>query len=168
VASRFQCSTHQAASPVDRWSSAAHRCLPVHVAEPKQGAGTLSGHSAMSARCPVCRKADTTGRFMRSCPKARTIACLLAAATSLVDHADNALAQAQPCGSKEYAHNAYHRLRGRFGQAHGQALLEALGRNSLCVSNCRRTVAPEIDQGQKWLPPIRPHIGGHVYRATAS
>jgi hypothetical protein len=44
---------------------------------------------------------------MRSCPKARTIACLLAAATSLVDHADNALAQAQPCGSKEYAHNAY-------------------------------------------------------------
>ena len=40
-------------------------------------------------------------------PKARTIAFLVAAATSLVDHTDGALAQAQPCRSKEYAHNAY-------------------------------------------------------------
>jgi uncharacterized protein YigE (DUF2233 family) len=40
-------------------------------------------------------------------PKARTIAFLLLAATSLVDHSDSALAQAQPCRSKEYAHNAY-------------------------------------------------------------
>src|SRR6266403_2324214 len=40
-------------------------------------------------------------------PKTRTIAFLLLAATSLVDHNDSALAQAQPCRSKEYAHNAY-------------------------------------------------------------
>jgi uncharacterized protein YigE (DUF2233 family) len=40
-------------------------------------------------------------------PKARIIAFLVAAATSLVDHNDGALAQAQPCHSREYAHNAY-------------------------------------------------------------
>src|SRR6516165_3625428 len=41
-------------------------------------------------------------------PKARTIAFLVAAATtSLFDHNDSALAQAQPCRSREYAHNAY-------------------------------------------------------------
>jgi uncharacterized protein YigE (DUF2233 family) len=40
-------------------------------------------------------------------PKAGTIALLVAAATSLVDPTDSALAQAQPCRSKEYAHNAY-------------------------------------------------------------
>jgi uncharacterized protein YigE (DUF2233 family) len=39
--------------------------------------------------------------------KARTIAFLVLAATSLVDHNDSAVAQAQPCRSKEYAHNAY-------------------------------------------------------------
>jgi uncharacterized protein YigE (DUF2233 family) len=39
--------------------------------------------------------------------KTLTIAFLLAAATSLVDHTDTALAQTQPCRSKEYAHNAY-------------------------------------------------------------
>src|SRR5262245_63657108 len=40
-------------------------------------------------------------------PKARTIAFLVAAATSLVDHTDSALAlaQAQPCGSREYANS---------------------------------------------------------------
>ena len=41
-------------------------------------------------------------------PKARTIAFLVAAATTtLFDHNDSALAQAQPCRSREYAHNAY-------------------------------------------------------------
>jgi uncharacterized protein YigE (DUF2233 family) len=35
------------------------------------------------------------------------IALLVAAATSLVGHYDSALAQAQPCRSREYAHNAY-------------------------------------------------------------
>jgi uncharacterized protein YigE (DUF2233 family) len=40
-------------------------------------------------------------------PKARTIAFLVAAAISLVDHNDSARAQAQPCRSREYAHNAY-------------------------------------------------------------
>src|SRR5262249_13462898 len=40
-------------------------------------------------------------------PKARTIAFLVVATTSLVDHNDSALAQAQPCRSREYAHNAY-------------------------------------------------------------
>src|SRR5262245_62869130 len=40
-------------------------------------------------------------------PKASTIALLVAAATTLVDPTDRALAQAQPCRSKEYAHNAY-------------------------------------------------------------
>ena len=40
-------------------------------------------------------------------PKTRTIAFLVAAATSLVDHNDSALAQTQPCRSREYAHNAY-------------------------------------------------------------
>src|SRR5262245_62666428 len=41
-------------------------------------------------------------------PKASTIAFLVAAATtSLFDHNDSALAQAQPCRSREYAHNAY-------------------------------------------------------------
>ena len=40
-------------------------------------------------------------------PKARMIALLVAAATSLVGHYDSALAQAQPCRSREYAQNAY-------------------------------------------------------------
>jgi uncharacterized protein YigE (DUF2233 family) len=40
-------------------------------------------------------------------PKARTIAFLVVAATSLVDHNESALAQAQPCRAREYAHNAY-------------------------------------------------------------
>jgi uncharacterized protein YigE (DUF2233 family) len=40
-------------------------------------------------------------------PKARTVAFLVVAATSLVGHRDSALAQAQPCRSKEYAQNAY-------------------------------------------------------------
>jgi uncharacterized protein YigE (DUF2233 family) len=40
-------------------------------------------------------------------PKVRTIAFLVAAATSLVDHNDSALAQAQPCHAREYVHNAY-------------------------------------------------------------
>ena len=40
-------------------------------------------------------------------PKARTIAFLVLAATSFVDHNDVALAQVHPCRSKEYAHNAY-------------------------------------------------------------
>jgi uncharacterized protein YigE (DUF2233 family) len=41
-------------------------------------------------------------------PKARTIAFLVATAiTSLFDHNDGARAQAQPCRSGEYAHNAY-------------------------------------------------------------
>jgi uncharacterized protein YigE (DUF2233 family) len=40
-------------------------------------------------------------------PKVRTIAFLVLAATSLVDHNDSAVAQAQPCRSKEYALNAY-------------------------------------------------------------
>jgi uncharacterized protein YigE (DUF2233 family) len=40
-------------------------------------------------------------------PKVRTIAFLVLAATSLVDHNDSAVAQAQPCRSKEYAYNAY-------------------------------------------------------------
>jgi uncharacterized protein YigE (DUF2233 family) len=40
-------------------------------------------------------------------PKVRMITFLVLAATSLVDHNDSAVAQAQPCRSKEYAHNAY-------------------------------------------------------------
>ena len=43
----------------------------------------------------------------RDMRKARTIAFIVAAATSLVDRTDSALAQAHPCRSKEYAHNAY-------------------------------------------------------------
>jgi uncharacterized protein YigE (DUF2233 family) len=39
-------------------------------------------------------------------PKATRIAFLVLAATSLVD-SNSALAQVQPCRSKEYAHNAY-------------------------------------------------------------
>jgi uncharacterized protein YigE (DUF2233 family) len=39
--------------------------------------------------------------------KTITAAFLLVAATSLVDHNDNALAQAQPCRSRDYAHNPY-------------------------------------------------------------
>jgi uncharacterized protein YigE (DUF2233 family) len=35
------------------------------------------------------------------------IAFLVLAATSLVDNAESALAQAPPCRSREYAHNAY-------------------------------------------------------------
>jgi hypothetical protein len=35
-----------------------------------------------------------------------TTAFLVAAATSLVDHTDDTLAQAQPCRSREYAHDA--------------------------------------------------------------
>ena len=48
-------------------------------------------------------------RYVKRCdmPKARTIALLLAAATSIAGHHDSALAQAQPCRSKEYAHNTY-------------------------------------------------------------
>ena len=40
-------------------------------------------------------------------PKAGRIVFLVAAVISLVDHNDSAWAQAQPCGSREYAHNAY-------------------------------------------------------------
>ena len=40
-------------------------------------------------------------------PKVRMIAFLVLAATSLVDRNDSAVAQAQPCRSKEYAYNAY-------------------------------------------------------------
>ena len=40
-------------------------------------------------------------------PKVRAIAFLVLAATSFVTHNDSAVAQAQPCHSKEYAHNAY-------------------------------------------------------------
>jgi uncharacterized protein YigE (DUF2233 family) len=43
----------------------------------------------------------------RDMRKARTIAFIVVAATSLVDRTDSALAQAHPCRSKEYAHNAY-------------------------------------------------------------
>ena len=39
--------------------------------------------------------------------KVRMIAFLVLAATSLAYHNDSAVAQAQPCRSKEYAHNAY-------------------------------------------------------------
>jgi hypothetical protein len=31
--------------------------------------GVTTGHSAMSAQCPVCAKADTVGRFMSTRPK---------------------------------------------------------------------------------------------------
>jgi uncharacterized protein YigE (DUF2233 family) len=58
---------------------------------------------------PPCCASDKS-RNMKRCnmPKARTIAFLaMAAATSLFDHTNSALAQAQPCRSKEYAHNAY-------------------------------------------------------------
>src|SRR5215469_6215076 len=34
------------------------------------------GHSAMSARCPVCPKADTTGRFMSTRPSLTPLADL--------------------------------------------------------------------------------------------
>jgi uncharacterized protein YigE (DUF2233 family) len=44
---------------------------------------------------------------MRTRSKARTIAFLLAAVTSLLDHDNSAVAQAQACRSKEHAHNAY-------------------------------------------------------------
>jgi uncharacterized protein YigE (DUF2233 family) len=44
---------------------------------------------------------------MQHAYKAITIAFLVVAVTSLVDHTDNALAQAPPCRSREYAHNAY-------------------------------------------------------------
>ena len=51
----------------------------------------------------------TSLRYVKRCDmrKARTIAFIVAAATSLVDRTDSALAQAHPCRSKEYAHNAY-------------------------------------------------------------
>jgi hypothetical protein len=39
--------------------------------------------------------------------KARTIAFLLAAATSIAVHKNGALAEAQPCRSMEYERNAY-------------------------------------------------------------
>jgi uncharacterized protein YigE (DUF2233 family) len=45
--------------------------------------------------------------FTSTRAKARAIAFLLAAATSLFDHTDSVLAQVQPCRSKEYAYNAY-------------------------------------------------------------
>jgi uncharacterized protein YigE (DUF2233 family) len=62
--------------------------------------------SAMPAQCPVCPKADTAGRFMSTRSKT-IIAFLVAAAISLVDPPDSALAQALPCRSWEYAHNVY-------------------------------------------------------------
>jgi hypothetical protein len=51
----------------------------------------------------------TSLRYVKRCDmaKARTIAFLVAAAINLVEHNDSALAQAQPCRSREYAHNAY-------------------------------------------------------------
>src|SRR5215471_6800361 len=38
--------------------------------------GSRLGHSAMSARCPVCPKADTTGRFMSTRPSLTPLADL--------------------------------------------------------------------------------------------
>src|SRR5262245_368583 len=61
----------------------------------------------MSAQCPVCPTADTAGLSMSTRSKAITIAFLLVAAISLVDHNDSALAQVQPCRSKEHARDAY-------------------------------------------------------------
>ena len=51
----------------------------------------------------------TSLRYVKRCDmrKARTIAFIVVAATSLLDPADSALAQAHPCRSNEYAHNAY-------------------------------------------------------------
>src|SRR5260370_10506135 len=48
-------------------------------------------------------------RYAKRCdmPKARTIAFLLAAATSLAAHNNSALAETQPCRSMEYERNAY-------------------------------------------------------------
>jgi uncharacterized protein YigE (DUF2233 family) len=40
-------------------------------------------------------------------PKARTFALLVAAATSLVTHNNNVLAETQPCRSMEYERNPY-------------------------------------------------------------
>src|SRR5258707_7465777 len=40
-------------------------------------------------------------------PKARTIAILLAAATSIAAHNNGALAETRPCDSMEYERNAY-------------------------------------------------------------
>jgi hypothetical protein len=45
------------------------RWLRCGISIPPMSARVKVGHSAMSARCPVCPKADTTGRFMRSRPK---------------------------------------------------------------------------------------------------
>ena len=42
LASQLQGSAHRAARLGDRWSRAAHRCLPGDVAEPKQRGGTLN------------------------------------------------------------------------------------------------------------------------------
>ncbi len=51
----------------------------------------------------------TSLRYVKRCDmrKARTIAFIVVGATSLLDPADSALAQAHPCRSNEYAHNAY-------------------------------------------------------------
>src|SRR5262249_11162466 len=38
--------------------------------------GVRLGHSAMSARCPVCPKADTTGRLMSTLPSLTPLADL--------------------------------------------------------------------------------------------
>ena len=52
-------------------------------------------------------ESNTAERCMSTRPKAIKIAFLVAAATTLVDPTDSALAQAPPCRSREYAHNVY-------------------------------------------------------------
>jgi uncharacterized protein YigE (DUF2233 family) len=59
-----------------------------------------------------CERVAIASQFFGEIPKAdmskaRTIAFLVAAAISLVDHNDSARAQPQPCRAREYAHNAY-------------------------------------------------------------
>jgi uncharacterized protein YigE (DUF2233 family) len=56
---------------------------------------------------PVCWAIAFATIGTQNMPKARTIAFLLATATSLSGHNDSALALAQPCRSREYASNAY-------------------------------------------------------------
>jgi uncharacterized protein YigE (DUF2233 family) len=56
---------------------------------------------------PVCWAIAFATIGTQNMPKARTIAFLLATATSLSGHNDSALAQAQPCRAREYASNAY-------------------------------------------------------------
>jgi len=82
---------------------------------------------------------------------------LLAAATSLAAHNNSALAETRPCRSMEYERNAYIICEVDLRKQGGQALLEAVRRDSLCVS-----LGPAASSGRRGGQAAIRHQRRHV------